>query len=108
MVMSYDDKYLISCAKDGLCIWKLANVLNKGIKIDKDFTPFVDILIPYEDLEQKMQMIKDLNLRLTELDREHSYQIRQIVQSHTDKLTEVHEAYKEAIENLKEKNSVII
>lgn len=81
--------------------------MGRGIKLDKDFKVSVDILIPYKDLEEKIDLIRNLNTRLTELDREHAYQIRQIVQGHSDKLSELHDAYKEAIDNLKDKNNVI-
>lgn len=49
-----------------------------------------------------------LSTRMSELETEHSYQLRQAEATQAEKLKEVHEGYCAAIEELKEKNEVNI
>ncbi|KAK4873590.1 hypothetical protein RN001_012950 [Aquatica leii] len=105
MAISYDDRYLITASTDAvICVWKLMSTEGKGIVPDKDFIPSTDILITRLDLEQKIELIKTLQLRMHELLTEHSYQMRNMEVLHNLKLKEVHEGYCLAIEDLKEKN----
>lgn len=82
------------------------SVEGKAIQMDKDFIPSTDILITRLDLEEKLETIRDLQLRMHELLTEHSYQMRNMEVLHAMKLKEVHEGYCLAIEDLKEKNEV--
>lgn len=108
MLISFDDKYLLTSADDStLAFWKLINTMGKTIKMDKDFKMSEEILIPYYDLSDKIISIRDLTMRLNELDTEHSYQMRQTEASHNAKIKDIHEAYCIAIEELKDKNTVI-
>ncbi|KAF5270192.1 hypothetical protein FQR65_LT05672 [Abscondita terminalis] len=105
MAISYDDKNLITTSTDGVVVvWKILNAEGKMIIQDKDFVPSIDILITRVDLEDKIDMIRTLQLRLNELLTEHSYQMRNIEVIHNMKLKEVHEGYCVAIEDLKDKN----
>lgn len=107
MRITYDDKFLISCSDDGVvCIWRLLNIEGKAIKIDKEFKTSTETLISRESLELKVQRIKDLTVRMHELQTEHAYQMRQNDALHNTLLKEVHEGYCSAIEELKEKNEV--
>lgn len=107
MLISFDDKYLLTCAADStLAFWKLVNTMGKTVRMDKDFRVSEEILIPYTDLADKITLIRDLTMRLSELDTEHSYQMRQTEASHNLKIKDIHEAYCIAIEELKDKNTV--
>lgn len=91
-----------------MIIWKLINTMGKMVKLDKDFALSEDILIPYNDLAEKIYSIKDLSMRMNELLTEHSYQMRQAELHFNGKMKDLHEAYCIAIEELKEKNTVRI
>lgn len=84
----------------------MLNVEGKAIKIDKEFKTSTETLISRENLEEKVQKIKDLTVRMHELQTEHAYQMRQNDATHNAMLKEVHEGYCNAIEELKEKNEV--
>ncbi|XP_050311353.1 cilia- and flagella-associated protein 57 [Anthonomus grandis grandis] len=103
--LSYDDRFLISGAEDGsICFWKLINTEEKAIKLDKEISSSSEILISREILEDKMDQIKNLHLRLKELETEHSYQMRQNDALHSLKMRDIHSEYCHAIEELKIKN----
>lgn len=107
MYLSYDDRCLITGAIDGsLCFWKLGNTDEKAIKLDKEISSSNEILISREILEDKMDQIKNLSLRLKELETEHSYQMRQNDAVHSLKMRDIHSEYCHAIEELKIKNEV--
>lgn len=107
MQISCDDKYVITCSVTGVvCIWRLVNTEGKAIKLNKDFHHTSEILISRQDLHDKIVQIKDLKLRMHELQTEHAYQMRQNDVVHNLRLKDVHEGYFNAIEELKEKNEV--
>nr|CAH7744511.1 unnamed protein product [Callosobruchus chinensis] len=103
MVLSTDDRYLITGTVDGyLCFWKLLNIEDKAIKFD--LVAANEILISKHVLEEKMETIKNLSLRMKELETEHSYQVRQNEAVHALKMKDIHAGYCNAIEELKLKN----
>ncbi|XP_030754252.1 cilia- and flagella-associated protein 57 isoform X2 [Sitophilus oryzae] len=105
MCMTYDDRFVISGATDGsLCFWKVQNAEDKAVKLDKEISTSQEILISREILEDKMGQIKNLQLRLKELETEHSYQMRQNDALHSLKMRDIHSEYCHAIEELKIKN----
>ncbi|KAF5287488.1 hypothetical protein FQA39_LY04116 [Lamprigera yunnana] len=105
MVISYDDKYLITASVEGvICVWKIMNAEGKTVKLEKDFVPSTDILITRVDLEGKIDLINTLQLRMHELVTEHTYQKRNMDSMHNLKIKEIHEGYCGAIETLKQKN----
>lgn len=109
MAISYDDNLLVTCSKDGMiCIWKLLNTEGKAVKLDKEFTPCAEILISQGDLEEKLRVIRDLQLRMHELETEHAYQMRQTEALHSVTIKDVHEEYCTAIEELKDKREVCV
>lgn len=98
---------MLSSTKGGdIGFWKIVNTMGKMVKLDKNFTTSDEILIPYDDLAEKITNIKNLTMRMGELDTEHTYQMRQTETVHATKIKDVHEAYCIAIEELKEKNTV--
>lgn len=107
MVISSDDRYLITGGIDGsLCFWKLLNIEDKAIKFD--LCSSTEILISRDILEDKIDQIKNLSLRMKELEIEHSYQMRQNDALHSLKMKDIHAGYCNAIEELKLKNEVSI
>lgn len=107
MKISYDDKYVITCAESGvICIWKVMNADGKTIKLHKDFHHTSEVLISKENLQNKLGLINDLKLRIEEVKTEHDYQIRQNEVVHNLRMRDVHQGYFDEIAQLKEKNEV--
>ncbi|XP_045769052.1 cilia- and flagella-associated protein 57 isoform X3 [Maniola jurtina] len=105
IALSYDDQTLVSVAEDSsICIWRLTNADGRAIALDKDFAYSKEILISKKDLKEKINSINLLSTRMSELETEHTYQLRQAEATQAEKLKEVHEGYCAAIEELKEKN----
>nr|XP_023027258.1 cilia- and flagella-associated protein 57-like [Leptinotarsa decemlineata] len=101
--LTSDDRYLITGTEDGcLCFWKLLNIEDKAIKYDLSSSN--EILISRQILEDKIEQIKNLQLRMKELETEHSYQMRQNDALHSLKMKDIHAGYCNAIEELKIKN----
>lgn len=72
--------------------------------MDKEFAVAREILISREVLEDKLNQIRDLHLRMHELETEFAYQMRQNDVVHNLRMKDVHQGYCSAIEELKEKN----
>ncbi|XP_050681259.1 cilia- and flagella-associated protein 57 isoform X2 [Leptidea sinapis] len=105
IALSYDDQTLVSVAEDAsICIWRLTNAEGRAVALDKDFAYSKEILISKKDLQEKLNNIYLLSTRMSELETEHTYQLRQAEATQAEKLKEVHEGYCAAIEELKEKN----
>ncbi|XP_041975861.1 cilia- and flagella-associated protein 57 isoform X1 [Aricia agestis] len=105
IALAYDDQTLVSVAEDSsICIWRLTNADGRAIALDKDFAYSKEILISKKDLQDKINNINLLSTRMSELETEHTYQLRQSEALHAEKLKEVHEGYCVAIEELKAKN----
>ncbi|CAG9581446.1 unnamed protein product [Danaus chrysippus] len=105
IALSYDDQTLVSVAEDSsICLWRLTNADGRAIALDKDFAYSKEILISKKDLQEKINSINLLSTRMSELETEHTYQLRQAEAAQAEKLKEVHEGYCAAIEELKEKN----
>ncbi|XP_045500687.1 cilia- and flagella-associated protein 57 isoform X2 [Colias croceus] len=105
IALAYDDQTLVSVAEDSsICLWRLTNADGRAIALDKDFAYSKEILISKKDLQEKINSINLLSTRMSELETEHTYQLRQAEATQAEKLKEVHEGYCAAIEELKEKN----
>ncbi|KAJ8941065.1 hypothetical protein NQ314_010502 [Rhamnusium bicolor] len=105
MCLSCDDRFLITGAENGsLCFWKLLNIEDKSPKYDADVSTCNEILISRQILEEKIDQIRNLQLRMKELETEHSYQMRQSEALYSTKIQDIHSGYCNAIEELKIKN----
>lgn len=105
-MISADDRFLITGGVDGtVCFWKLLNIEDKAVILNLGSSN--EILISRQILEDKMDKINNLTLRMKELETEHSYQMRQNDALHTLKMKDIHAGYCNAIEELKLKNEVI-
>ncbi|KAL0105366.1 hypothetical protein PUN28_016788 [Cardiocondyla obscurior] len=104
IALSYNENCLLSVAKDGsLCIWKLYSFDGKPLKTTRDLPYTNEVLIGKGDLEEKIHTIRNLMVRLREMETEHAYKLRQIDVQHNDKLRDVHQGYCEAIRELRDK-----
>lgn len=104
IALSYNENCLASVARDGsLCIWKLYFAEGKVVKMSRDLPYTNEVLIGKGDLEDKIHAIKDLTVRIRELETEHAYKLRQIDIQHNDKLRDVHQGYCDAIRELRDK-----
>lgn len=86
-----------------MCIWKLYSPEAKVIKMTRDLPYTNEVLIGKGDLEEKIHNIRNLTVRLRELETEYAYKLRQIEIQHNDKLRDVHQGYCEAISELRDK-----
>ncbi|XP_068626911.1 cilia- and flagella-associated protein 57 isoform X2 [Battus philenor] len=108
IALAYDDQTIVSVAEDSsICLWRLTNADGRAIALDKDFAYSKEILISKKDLQEKINSINLLSTRMSELETEHTYQLRQAEATQAEKLKEVHEGYCAAIEELKEKNETM-
>ncbi|XP_043255440.1 cilia- and flagella-associated protein 57 [Colletes gigas] len=105
IALCYNEQFLVSTGIDGsLCIWKVYYPEGKGT-IGKEIVYTNEVLISKGDLEEKIQTIDGLNVRMRELETEHAYKMRQIEVQHNDKVRDLHQGYCEAIEELRDKIS---
>jgi hypothetical protein len=74
--------------------------------MDSEFQPSTDVLISKADLLDKIQLIKDLSVRMQELETEQAYKMQKSDLMHAQKVKELLEGSCRAIEELKEKNEV--
>lgn len=73
------------------------------MKMTRDLPYTNEVLIGKGDLEEKIHSIKNLTVRMKEIETEHVYKLRQIDVQHNDKLRDVHHGYCEAIKELRDK-----
>jgi hypothetical protein len=85
-----------------LCI--AGSTVEKG----KELQPSTDVLISKADLLDKIQLIKDLSVRMCEFEKEQVYKEQKSELMHAQKLKELQESYHQATEELKKKNEVRI
>ncbi|PNF35437.1 Cilia- and flagella-associated protein 57 [Cryptotermes secundus] len=105
MCMSCDGLTLITCSMDGtICIWKVAPTKGRTVEMDREFQPSTDVLISKADLLDKIQLIKDLSVRMHELESEQAYKAQKSDSLHAQEVKELQEGYCQAIKELKEKN----
>lgn len=109
MQISYDDRYVITCAESGvICIWRLMNTEGKAIKLPPNLHRTSEILIPQQNLEYTIVQIKELKGKIQELLTEHDFEMRENDNMHNVKLKDVHEGYVNAMDELKERNEVTL
>ena len=99
MAIAYDEQILITAGIDGtLCFWK---IIYQDNKMENIFYTN-EVLIGRTELEDYLQQINDLKIRMRELETEHIYKMRQTEVQHNDLVRQIHQGYCEAIEELKE------
>lgn len=80
----------------------------RTVEMDRKFWPSTDVLISKTDLLDKIQLIKDLSVRMDELETEHSYKMQKSDLMHAQKVKELQEGCCQTIKELKERNEVRI
>lgn len=104
MCLSFDEKVLVSAAQDGtLCFWRVTKSEALSLSRDMEFTRINEILIGKGDLEDKVDKIEELTVRMRELETENAYKMRQTEVFYNDKIRNIHQGYCEAIEELRTK-----
>ncbi|CAI9739337.1 ciliaflagella57-likeassociated and flagella-associated 57-like [Octopus vulgaris] len=109
MIFMTDDRYLISTSRDAsIAIWKVNDD-------DEDESPVYgqstiwseEILLPAEELKEKMCSISKLKSRVEELSQKNEYTLQLEDNDFNEKIKEIGENYSQEIENLKLKNEII-
>ncbi|XP_063057266.1 cilia- and flagella-associated protein 57-like [Engraulis encrasicolus] len=108
MVITFDDKYLLTVAEDGCVItWKLIDKEGRGLKRDAEVCYAEEILITKSDLEEKNLIMLELRTRVEELKMENEYQLRLKDMNSNEMIKELSENYSQQIESLKTNNQIL-
>ncbi|XP_050525213.1 cilia- and flagella-associated protein 57-like isoform X2 [Daktulosphaira vitifoliae] len=109
MKLTIDDSQLITCSEDGsICIWEVKNAEEKLISINDQFTYSNDILVNSLDLINKIETIKELKMRVHELETENKYQLSELLKNSCEKLKELNSTYSSRTTELENKNSELV
>ncbi|XP_046388755.1 cilia- and flagella-associated protein 57 isoform X2 [Ischnura elegans] len=109
MKISFDDRWIITASEDGsICIWKVDTSKVTGmIKLSADIIESKDVLIGKEDLQNKVELIQELTARVSHLELEHAFKMKQAKDQHAEKLQEIQDSYYGELEDLKNVNEVM-
>ncbi|XP_050439079.1 cilia- and flagella-associated protein 57-like [Adelges cooleyi] len=106
MSMTMNDLYLITCSIDGsICIWELKNADDLMIKTDEEFVYLDDILVTMTDVESKLAIIEQLEIRVGELER--TYKIDQLREANTHLVQEMRDKNAKIIDSMKKIQTVL-
>ncbi|XP_055839134.1 cilia- and flagella-associated protein 57-like [Episyrphus balteatus] len=105
---SYDGTLLISSSASGtLVIWQLKNIEGKVAAIDQDLLKSQEVLIPRQELEDKIEHIKMLETRLKKQAAEFYKKQSQNEENEQQQMADTHKGYCEALTELNSKNQDI-
>lgn len=105
MRITNDDALLVIGAEDGtLAIWEILNNEGKKAHVDIELGKCVDVLIPREELLDRLGAIESLEQRMGQQADEYEFQLKRKDEDYTKQITQIHTEYREIIEDLKEKN----
>ncbi|KAH8275440.1 hypothetical protein KR026_007293, partial [Drosophila bipectinata] len=108
MRFSYCGNMLFAISSKGtLAIWSMDNIEGKVPYMDQDLMRSQEVLIPRSQLNDKIEQIANLELRLKQQAEEFQYQLSQNEIFDGQQLQEVHRSYCSALEELKELNNEI-
>ncbi|EDV36538.1 uncharacterized protein Dana_GF13013 [Drosophila ananassae] len=108
MRFSYCGNMLFAISSKGtLAIWTMDNIEGKVPYMDQDLMRSQEVLIPRSQLNDKIEQIANLELRLKQQAEEFQYQLSQNEIFDGQQLQEVHRSYCSALEELKELNNEI-
>lgn len=102
MALTHNQLTLITTGVDGtLCFWKIIaeDMTTAGL----EYVYANHVLIDREIVAEQLQRIKELTIRIKELETEHAYVITQMTNRNNEKLREIHLVYTEAIQELRSK-----
>ncbi|XP_055380070.1 cilia- and flagella-associated protein 57, partial [Condylostylus longicornis] len=104
--ISYDGTLLITAsAKGTLAIWVMKNIEGRVASIDPDLLKGQEILISRTVIQDKIDTIANLELRLKQQVEEYEYKRIQTEAMDEQEIAAIHKHYSEAIEELKNKNN---
>ncbi|KAF7997460.1 hypothetical protein HCN44_006031 [Aphidius gifuensis] len=99
ILFSLNEQILVSTDNDGnICFWK---IITSDTTTSGDFSYTNEILIDQDELEDKIDTINYLNTRMKELESENTFKTRQTELYYNERISEIHQVYTEAIEELK-------
>ncbi|XP_055686721.1 cilia- and flagella-associated protein 57 [Lutzomyia longipalpis] len=105
MKITNDDDLLIVGADDGtLAIWDILNNDGRKAPVDEQLGKCVDVLIPREELLDRLGTIDALKMRMNQQADEYEFQLKRKDEDYTKQISDIHAEYREIIEDLKEKN----
>ncbi|XP_059613536.1 cilia- and flagella-associated protein 57 [Phlebotomus argentipes] len=105
MKITNDDALLIIGADDGtLAIWEILNNEGKKAPVDDELGKCVDVLIPREELLDRLNAITSLEQRMDQQADEYEFQLKRKDEDYTKQIAQIHAEYREIIEDLKDKN----
>ncbi|GAB0089612.1 cilia- and flagella-associated protein 57 [Sergentomyia squamirostris] len=105
MRITNDDSLLVIGSDDGtLSIWEILNNEAKKAPVDRELGKCVDVLIPREELLDRLGAIKSLELRMDQQADEYEFQLKRKDEDYTKQISQLHTEYREIIEDLKDKN----
>ncbi|XP_037951931.1 cilia- and flagella-associated protein 57-like [Teleopsis dalmanni] len=103
---TFDGLMLITASDAGtLGFWVLENIEGRIAIMDKDLLRCQEILIPRSILHDKIEQVKNLNLRLKQQAEEFAYQLSQNQLFDGQQLAAVHKSYCDAMEQLRALNN---
>lgn len=90
LLLSYEEKYLITCADDGsICVFHFKG-LGRLIK-ENSLPPAEEVLIVKSDLEDKYGMMNELKAKVDELTRHNEHELKLKDDEHENKIKQINE-----------------
>ncbi|XP_060897415.1 cilia- and flagella-associated protein 57 [Labrus mixtus] len=101
MVITFDEQFLLSASEDGcLLMWKIIDKEGRGLKSNRQMIHTEEVLVTRSDLEEKIQNMLELRMRLEELQMENEYQLRLKDINYNEKIKELSDKFSLQIESL--------
>ncbi|XP_063283718.1 cilia- and flagella-associated protein 57-like [Pelobates fuscus] len=108
LAVTCDDQYLLSISEDGcLMLWKISDKEGRGLKRDKELAYAEEVLITKSDLEEKNQVMVELETHVKELKMEKEYQLRLKDMNYNEKVKELKEKFIQEMKMLKTTNQIL-
>ncbi|KAF0306764.1 Cilia- and flagella-associated protein 57 [Amphibalanus amphitrite] len=101
MVVLADDTQMFTCSSDGtLALWSIADPEGRLSKRERTVPYSEEILVSKAELDEKIQLINELNTRVSELRLENEYQLRLKDMTYGDKIRQLTERAEQDIQTL--------
>ncbi|XP_041639690.1 cilia- and flagella-associated protein 57 [Cheilinus undulatus] len=101
MVITFDEQFLLTVSEDGcLLIWRILDKEGRRLKSNRQITHSEEVLITKSDLEEKIQNMLELKMRLEELQMENEYQLRLKDINCNEKIKELSDKFTWQIESM--------
>ncbi|KAM3621734.1 uncharacterized protein V6R79_015290 [Siganus canaliculatus] len=102
MAVTFDEQFLLSASEDGcLLMWRIVDREGRGLKSNRQIIHTEEILVTKSDLDEKIQKMLDLKMRLEEMQMEKEYQLRLKDICNKEKMKELSDQFMQQIESLK-------